>query len=156
ALPEAGVVLVPGVQALGARVRSRRTRIVQFAREIQTPAGRQVVVATDQHLGFGEVPANTRIGVSSDQFLGSRKASGYHRAGVATDQQPESGESTGNAPLPEPEFTLVDIRFGRDGKGVGKLASAANVIYNKEKKIFEIKDYTAQPVRLSEVRSENP
>lgn len=119
ARPPAGVVLMPGVRGgLGARVRQRRALNVEFAREIETPAGRQVVIATDQHLGLGE--------------------SGHEAAA--------SG----------PQFTLLDIRFGPDGKGVGKLAPAASVAYNKEKRIFEIENYTAQPVRLSEVRSEKP
>ena len=137
ARPEAGVVLMPGVQSLGARVLARRTLAIQFAREIQTLAGRQVVIATDQHLGFGEPPARTRV-VS------------------ATDQHPDSGEKTGNAPSPDPEFTLLDVRFGPDGKGVGKLAPAAKVVYNPVKKIFEIENYAAQPVRLSEVKSATP
>src|SRR5882672_1400321 len=115
ARPEAGVVMMPGVQNLGARVLARRTLPIQFAREIQTPAGTQVVVATDQH--------------------------------------PDSGERTGNVPSPEPQFTLLDIRFGPDGNGVGKLAPAAKVAYNPAKKIFEIQNYAAQPVRLSEVKS---
>jgi len=134
ARPEAGVVMMPGVQNLGARVLARRTLPIQFAREIQTPAGRQVVIATDQHLGFGESPARTQVV-------------------IATDQHPDSGEKTDNVPLPEPEFTLLDIRFGPDGNGVGKLAPAAKVAYNPAKKIFEIQNYAAQPVRLSEVKS---
>jgi hypothetical protein len=134
ARPEAGVVLMPGVQNLGARVLSRRMLQIQFARQIDTPAGRQVVIATNQHLGFGEPPARTQVV-------------------LATDQHPDSGESTGTAPPPDPEFTLLDIRFGPDGKGVGKLAPAAKVAYNSLKKIFEIENYTAQPVRLSEVKS---
>ena len=135
ARPEAGVLLVPGVQGLGARVRGRRTLNLQFARQIETPAGRQVVVATDQHVGFGEPPAPTRV--------------------VATDQQPGVGEGARNAPSAL-EFTLLDIRFGLDGKGVGKVAPAAKVAYNQTKKIFEIENYTAQPVRLSGVKSTTP
>ena len=49
-----GFVLSPGVQGTGARARGRRARNIQFAHEIQTPTGRQVVIATDQYLGFGE------------------------------------------------------------------------------------------------------
>lgn len=136
ARPEAGVVLTPGVQNLGARVNLRRALPIQFARQIETPSGRQVVVATNQHLGFGEPAAPTQVV-------------------LATDQHPDSGARTGNAP-PEPEFTLLDIRFGPDGNGVGKLAPAANVAYNAVKKIFEIQNYTAQPIRLSEVKFATP
>ena len=138
ARPEAGVVLLPGIAGgLGARARQRRTLPFQFAREIKTPAGRQVVVATDRHLGFGEAPPSYRVAVATDQHAGS-------------------GESTGIAPSPEPQFTLLDIRFGPDGKGVGKIATAAKVAYNPTKKIFEIENFTVQPVRLSEVNSATP
>jgi hypothetical protein len=146
AAPEAAVVLVPGVQSLGARVRERRALPVEFAREIATPAGRQIVIATDQHLGFGELLPSRRIGIGSDRRLGSRKA--YLRS--AGDDVPPAVVT--NTEGPQPEFTLLDIRIGPDGKGVGKTATAANVVYNHDKKIFEIKNYDAAPVRLSEVR----
>jgi hypothetical protein len=141
-LPEAGVVLVRGVQALGARVRERRTLTVEFAREIATPTGRQIVIATDKRLGLGDPQPSSRLGISSDRLLGGRKATPM--------PQSRSAESADEPPLPE--FTLLDIRIGRDGKGVGKTASAANVVYNTDKKIFEIKNYNAEPVRLAEVR----
>src|SRR5256885_8549967 len=50
----AGVVLMPGVQGHGERVRSRTPKNFQFAREIDTPAGRQVILASDERLGLGE------------------------------------------------------------------------------------------------------
>jgi hypothetical protein len=110
-----GVVLIPGIQGAGARVRTPRPKNVLFAREVTTPKGRQVIVATDQALAFGE-PTRTW-------------PSDY-------------------------EFTLLDIRFGADGTGVGKLARPGKVIYNKNTKSIEIDDYAAQPVRLADVRSE--
>jgi hypothetical protein len=102
-------------------------RPLQFAREIETPAGRRVVIATDQDLQFGE---------RTPQYLGF-------------------GERTSRPPS-EYAFTLLDIRFGPDGEGVGKLAPATMVVYNKETKTIEIENYGAQPVRLTEVRSEKP
>lgn len=138
ARPEAGVMLVPGVGGgLGDRARQRRTLPFQFARAIDTPSGRQVIVATDHYLGFGEAPATGGVA-------------------VATDQQPGSGYSAGIASSAEPQFALLDIRFGPDGKGVGKIATAAKVTYNPAKKIVEIENFTAQPVRLSEVKSTTP
>ena len=44
----AGIMELPGFQGLGTRAMSRRSRIVQFARDIWTPSGRQVIVALDQ------------------------------------------------------------------------------------------------------------
>ena len=113
----AGVVVIPGIPGAGARVRTRQARNVLFARDIETPKGRQVIIATDQYLAFGE-PTKTW-------------PSDY-------------------------KFTLLDIRFGPDGKGVGKLAPPGKVVYNKETKLIELENYAAQPVRLAEVRAEKP
>jgi len=92
----AGVILMPGVQGLGARSRTR-------------------------------TPRNLRL-----------------------------GESRRDGRRSFEEFTLMDIRFGPDGTGVGKLATAADVAYSPATKILEVKNYATQPVRLIDVRSEKP
>jgi len=91
---------------------------IQYARENVTATGRQVILGTDRHLGFGEVARNTR----SSEY----------------------------------EFTLVEIRFGADGKGVGKLALSTKITYNKETRTIELENYGIEPVRLTEVKSEKP
>jgi hypothetical protein len=113
----AGVVVIPGIPGAGARVRTRQARNVLFARDVEMPNGRQVIIATDQYLAFGAPTKEWSF---------------------------------------DYEFTLLDIRFGADGKGVGKLAPPAKVVYNKDKKIIELDSYGAQLVRLTEVRSEKP
>ena len=113
-----GVLTMPGVQASGPRVRSPRPRNLQYTRQIDTPAGRQIVIAANQHVGLGE----------------------YERWGASEDR----------------EFTLVDIRIGKDGTGIGKAASASGVAYNEKTKILEVKDFTKEPVRLRDVRLEQP
>jgi len=50
----AGVVLLPGVQSLGERVRQPTPKNLLFARERVTKAGRQLIFIADQHVGFGE------------------------------------------------------------------------------------------------------
>jgi hypothetical protein len=110
------ILTIPGVQGLGLRVRDPWPRPLRFARQIETPSGRQIILAADRHLGLGELP---RWGVSSNE-----------------------------------EFALVDIRMGKDGTGVGKVASAADVDYNPATKTFEMKNYDSQAVRLIEVTEE--
>src|SRR3954462_13972060 len=56
----AGVVLMPGVQGHGERVRMRTPKNLQFAREIVTPAGRQLILASDERLGLGETQLEAR------------------------------------------------------------------------------------------------
>jgi hypothetical protein len=133
--PEAGILLMPGVQVLGGRVLQRKALQFQFARLIETPAGRQVIVATDQHFGFGEPPVPTRVVVQ------------------LTDPRQDLDATTAGTPAPDSEFTLLDIRFGPDGNGVGKIASQTKVAYNQAKNILEIENYANEPVRLMEVKS---
>ena len=111
----AGVVLMPGVQAHGDRARTRTPKNFQFAREIVTPAGRQVILASDERLGRGA----SRLDARKEIY----------------------------------EFSLMDIRFGPDGTGVGKVAAAGDVVYNPETKILELKDYDTKPARLINVKS---
>lgn len=49
-----GFMQIPGHIGLGARSRLRGALNIQFAREIRTGAGRQVIVATDEPLRFGD------------------------------------------------------------------------------------------------------
>jgi hypothetical protein len=114
----AGVVFTPGIMSAGARARTRRVRNLMFAREVNTPTGRQVIFAAREHLPLGERPAAVR------------------------EQQPE--------------FALIDIRFGPDGKGIGKIAPPSNVAYNKQTQMVEIANYATHPVRLMEVKSAKP
>jgi hypothetical protein len=114
----AGVLLMRGVQAHGERVRTRTPKNLKFAREIITPAGRRVILASDERLGLGESPLDARKEIY--------------------------------------EFSLVDIRFGPDGSGVGKVAAAGDVVYNPETKMLELKDYDVKPVRLTHVQSAKP
>jgi hypothetical protein len=111
-----GVVLMPGVQSLGTRVRTRTPKNLLFASEHVTKTGRQLVFIADQHVGFGEPALHARAELQ--------------------------------------EFNLLDIRIGADGKGVGKLAGADRVTYNKETGMFEARNYGDLPARLVDVRVE--
>jgi hypothetical protein len=112
-----GFVLSPGIQGTGSRARVRRSRNIQYAHEIKTQTGRQVVIATDQHLGFGEPRSLSRT-------------------------------------LHDDEFTLIDIRFGANGIGVGKIASGSKVAYNAVTKTLELENFGKLPERLTGVKSE--
>jgi hypothetical protein len=54
------------------------------------------------------------------------------------------------------EFSLIDIRFGADGVGVGKVVPAADVRLNPTTRMLETKNYEAHPVRLTGVKSAMP
>jgi len=109
-----GVIISPGIQGAGARARERRQQAVLYARDIKTASGRQVVIATDEHLGFGE--------------LGKDR--------VRADKN---------------ELTVIDIRFGANGKGVGKIGLADQVTYNKQTKSLELAGFDKLPAGLVDV-----
>jgi hypothetical protein len=111
----AGVLLMPGVQAHGERARTRTPKNLWFAREIVTPAGRQVILASSERLGLGASRLDARKEVS--------------------------------------EFSLMDIRLGPDGTGVGKVAAAGDVVFNPRTKNLELRGFDAKPVRLIDVKS---
>ncbi len=50
----AGAVLIPGGPNAGARALTRRSVNLFFAHEIETPTGRQLIVASDHPLDFGQ------------------------------------------------------------------------------------------------------
>lgn len=79
-----------------------------------------------------------------------------HHLVFATDQHLGLGEPRIYSRAELAEFNMLDIRIGSDGKGVGKLAGATEVAFNTQTKTFEIADYAKQPVRLIDVRAEQP
>ena len=71
---------------------------------------------------------------------------------VATDRPMSFWEAAHRPRSADYDFTLADIRFDGDGKGVGKLTVAAKISVNKEGAI-EIENFATEPVRLTDVRS---
>ena len=51
-------------------------------------------------------------------------------------------------------FSLFEMRFGKDGKGEGRLAYATQISFDKKKNSIEIENYSSEPVRLNELRLE--
>jgi hypothetical protein len=49
------------------------------------------------------------------------------------------------------QLAVLDIRFDRDGKGVGKIADVKKLAFNKAMDTIEIVKYDAEPVRLADV-----
>jgi hypothetical protein len=86
-------------------------------------------------------------------FARERKLDDGGRQVVIATDRPMSFREAANRPRSaDYDFTLVDIRFDGDGKGVGKLTVAAKISINKEGAI-EIENFANEPVRLTDVRS---
>lgn len=77
--------------------------------------------------------------------------SGGKRIIFATDRPMNFYELRNNTRSSDYEFMLCEIRLGPDGKGEGKLATAAKISYDRNEKRVEIENYGQQPVRLTSV-----
>lgn len=76
-----------------------------------------------------------RITIVTDRYIG----------GLEEHEQPDA--------LAYP-FTLVDIRLDKNGKGTGRFAAATNIEFDTKTNEMTVKNYSAEPVRLKNVRIE--
>jgi hypothetical protein len=51
-------------------------------------------------------------------------------------------------------FTLFEMRFDKSGKGVGKMAYATQINFDKGKNTIELENYSSEPVRLNNLTLE--
>ncbi len=51
-------------------------------------------------------------------------------------------------------FTLFEMRFGKDGKGEGRMAYMTQISFDKKKNTIEIENYSSEPVRLNQLTLE--
>jgi hypothetical protein len=72
---------------------------------------------------------------------------------LATDRPISAWEAFNRPRSADYDFTLADIRFDGDGKGVGKLAVAAKISTDGKTGAIEIENFSSEPVRLTEVTS---
>ena len=72
---------------------------------------------------------------------------------LATDRPISAWEAMNRPRSMDYDFTLADIRFDGDGKGVGKLSVAAKIRVDDKTGAIEIEDFGSEPVRLTEVTS---
>lgn len=70
-----------------------------------------------------------------------------------TDERLGLGDPAIEARMTVKEFNLIDIRFGADGTGIGKVATSGNVVFSPATGLLEAKDYATQPPRLLDVKT---
>jgi len=79
---------------------------------------------------------------------------GGRRVIIATDRPMSFWELRNQPRSVEYDFTLAELRLSKDGKGEGKLATAAKISWNPRTSTIEIENYGIEPVRLTAVRVE--
>jgi hypothetical protein len=102
----------------------------------------------------GPDPHNARLGWTLHYAYVTPGEDGGHRIGIATDRYIGMWEARNQPRTIDYPFSLIEIRLGKDGKGVGKMAVATKIDFDKKKKQLVLENYSSEPVRLNEVKIE--
>ena len=81
---------------------------------------------------------------------------GSRRIILATDRRIGFLEASSQPRSRDYQFLLIEIRLTKEGRGEGKLASAAKVDYDKDTNTIQIENYGQEPVRLTQVEVVGP
>jgi hypothetical protein len=100
----------------------------------------------------GYISSSTSLGWDVHYARQEPFGDGAKRVIIATDRPMSFWELRNQPRSVDYEFTLAEIRLTKDGKGVGKLVTAAKITYNKDTRSVEIENYGIEPVRLTEVQ----
>ena len=79
---------------------------------------------------------------------------GGRRVVLATDRPIGFNEARNQPRTTDYPFTLIEIRFNKDGVGQGKMSFFTKITMSKDKQTMELENYDIEPVRLTEVRIE--
>lgn len=79
---------------------------------------------------------------------------GGRRVVLATDRPIGFQELRSGSRRLDYPFTLIEIRFDKEGAGVGKMSVYTKITLSKDKQTMELENYGTEPVRLTEVRIE--
>ena len=79
---------------------------------------------------------------------------GGRRVVLATDRPISVQEAIRNPRTTDYPYTLIEIRFDKNGVGVGKMSVATKISMSKDKQTMELENFGIEPVRLTEVRIE--
>ena len=81
---------------------------------------------------------------------------GSRKVVMATNRRVSFREAANDTRSMQYQFTLIEIRIDKNGKGEGKLVPAAKVSWDTKTKKIEIENYNALPVDLADVTSKTP
>jgi hypothetical protein len=76
---------------------------------------------------------------------------GGRRIVLATDRYIGFQEARNQPRTTDYPITIMEIRVDKDGKGVGKMAVATKISFDKKKNQIELENYATEPVRLNNV-----
>jgi hypothetical protein len=100
----------------------------------------------------GPDPHNARLGWVLHYAFATPGEDGGLRINIATDRYIGMWEARERPRTIDYPFSLIEIRLDNDGKGVGKMAVATKIEYDKKKNQMVLENYASEPVRLNEVK----
>jgi hypothetical protein len=80
---------------------------------------------------------------------------GGERIALATDRRISFWEATNRPRSFDYPFTVIELHFGRDGQGEGKMSVATKITADNKHKTIVLEDYANQPVMLHDIRRES-
>jgi hypothetical protein len=102
----------------------------------------------------GPDPQQTRLGWNLRFAMRQPLEDGGTRILIATDRYMTFEEVRNQPRTVDYPFTFVDIRLNKDGEGVGKMAVATQLQFDKKKNTIIFENYSSEPVRLQNVKVE--
>jgi hypothetical protein len=100
----------------------------------------------------GPDPHNARLGWELHYAFNTPGEDGGQRIGIATDRYIGMWEARNQPRTIDYPFSLIEIRLDKSGKGVGKMAVATKIEFDKNKKQLVLENYSSEPLRLNEVK----
>jgi hypothetical protein len=73
---------------------------------------------------------------------------------LATDRRISFWEATNRPRSFDYPFTVIELHFGRDGRGEGKMSVATKITADTKNKTLVLEDYAYQPVMLHDIKRE--
>jgi hypothetical protein len=102
----------------------------------------------------GRIRTTTSLGWDLHYARMEETASGGQRIIFATDRPMSFREAANAGRSTDYDVMVCEIRLGPDGKGEGRLVSAAKVTWDRATRAIEIENYGTQPVRLTSVTAD--
>ena len=102
----------------------------------------------------GPDPHNARLGWELHYAVATKGEDGGLRIGIATDRYIGMWEAREQPRTIDYPFSLIEIRFDKNGIGVGKMSVYTKISLSKDKQTVELENFDIEPVRLTEVRIE--
>jgi hypothetical protein len=102
----------------------------------------------------GPDPHNARLGWDLHYAWNTPGEDGGQRIVIATDRYIGFWEARERPRTIDYPFMLIEIRLDKSGKGVGKMAVATKIEFDKKKNTMVLENYASEPVRLNQVKVE--